>query len=322
MRNSYTICLVVTAVLITVAVEEFRFSSMSKRDQVTKSTALTEPSSVAPAKIGEVAEAAIRTKSQVRPEATAAKTDTEPAKDSFAQTARKMWDNPAGKSMMSQGIKIAVAMQYDDFIDKLHLSKEESDYFKNLLAKEAADQQELGMKLLGATESERKDLAEEISKRGVDSQAEIKKFLNSGDDYQAFTDYKNHLPERQQLEGIRNMMATNGSPLAADAEDKLLDAMYQARTNTKGPDLSGPGAIETMMEGNITEVFEKSWDAQQETLRGSAGKILNREQLKAFEDYQKQAKEMQMMALKMAEKMMPKKTEKILEQPEKKLESN
>ena len=73
-----------------------------------------------------------------------------------------MWDNPAGKSMMNQGVKMAVGMMYQDFIDGLDLTKEEGDYFKNLLGKEIGDQQELGMKMLGATAEEQKTLAEEF----------------------------------------------------------------------------------------------------------------------------------------------------------------
>ena len=70
-----------------------------------------------------------------------------------------MWDNPAGKSMMNQGVKMAVAMMYQDFVDGLNLTKEEIDYFKNLLGKEMGDQQELGMKMLGATRKSKKPWA-------------------------------------------------------------------------------------------------------------------------------------------------------------------
>jgi uncharacterized protein YjaZ len=80
--------------------------------------------------------------------------------------------------------------------------------------------------------------------------------------------------------------------------------MYRARTEAKVPDLSGPGGMEEMAKGNIVETFEKSWDVQQEALRAETSKILNEAQMTAFQDYQKQAKEMQLMGLKMAEQMM------------------
>ena len=199
---------------------------------------------------------------------------------------------------------MAVAMMYQDFIDELDLTKEEGDYFKNLLGKEISDQQELGMKMLEATKEERTALVEELEKRAGESEAEIKKFLNSEEDIKAFTDYKNHLPERQQLDGIRTAMSAGGVALDSETETKLVDAMYRSRTEANVPDLSGPKGMEELAKGNIMETFEKSWEVQQQALQAETSKILNESQQKAFQDYQKQAKEMQLMGLKMAEQMM------------------
>ena len=301
MKTPYVIGLVAAAVLITVAIEESRISAL-------RTAANTGEKADAPRAVVTNAEAEtappVRTKNRpdVTPASPSKEADT--AEESFAKTARKMWDNPAGKSMMSQSAKMAVAMMYEDFVDSLRLGKEESDYFKNLLGKEIGDQQELGMKMLGATPEEQKSLAEELKKRGSDSEAEIKKFLNSDEDFKSFTDYKNHLPEHQQLDGIRTAMTTQGVPLDAATESKLVEAMYRARTESQAPDLSGPNAMEEFAKGNIVETYEKSWDIQQEALRGETAKILTDAQTTVFQDYQKQAKEMQLMGLKMAEQMM------------------
>ncbi len=243
----------------------------------------------------------VRTKRD-RPEAKSRAPGTDD--ESFAKTARKMWDNPAGKSMMTQGVKIAVGMMYQDFIDGLDLSKDETDYFKDLLGKEMAAQQEIGMKMLGANPEERKTLAEEITQRSKEAEEEIQKFLNSEEDFQQYKDYKSRLPERQQLDGIRATMSAKGLDLAPETEDRLVDAMHQVRTQSKAPDFSGPGALEEMAKGNMVESYEKNWASQQETLSAEVSKILTSEQLAAFQEYQQQAKEMQLMGLKMAEKMM------------------
>lgn len=323
MKTSYALGLVAAAVVITVIIEESRISSLRTSLKAGETTAT--PKVVAAVSAEPAAETIPPARTKNRPEVTM----TSPAKEavvaeeSFAKNARKMWDNPAGKSMMSQGAKMAVAMMYEDFVEGLHLGKEESDYFKNLLGKEIADQQELGMKMLGATPEEQTSLAEELKKRGEDTEAEIKKFLNSDEDFKSFTDYKNHLPERQQLDGIRTAMTTKGVPFDADTEAKLVDAMYRARTESKAPDLSGPGAMEEFAKGNIVETFEKSWEIQQQSLRSETARIFNDTQQAAFEEYQKQAKEMQLMGLKMAEKMMSKETpmlDGILAKPEKKVE--
>ncbi len=319
MKTSYAIGFVAASVLITVAIEESRISSLRSAVKTEEKSPAAKVAAVAVVDSTE-ASAPVKTKnrSEVVPASPAKDADT--ADESFAKTARKMWDNPAGKSMMSQGAKMAVAMMYEDFVEGLHLAKEESDYFKNLLGKEIGDQQELGMKMLGATPEEQKALAEELKKRGSDTEAEIKKFLNNDEDFKSFTEYKNRLPEHQQLDGIRTAMTTKGAPLDADTEAKLVDAMYRARTESKAPDLSGPNAMDEMAKGNIVETYEKSWEIQQEALRGETAKILSVEQMTAFQDYQKQAKEMQLMGLKMMEKMMPKEMEKMLSTPEKKVD--
>lgn len=293
------------SVLITVAVEESRIAAL-------RSTVLTAEhanrASVVTAREtsgkGDDTGAPVRTKH--RPEATpgASVKEADSKDDSFAKSIRRMWDNPAGKAMINQQTKMMVSMTYQDFVDGLKLSKEEGDYFKNLLGKDFADQQELGMKLMGASEDERKTLTDELARRGKENEEEIRKFLNSDEDFKSYTDYKNHLPERQQLDGLRAAMTNKGAPLDPDAESRLIDAMYRVRTESKAPDLSGPGALDELAKGNMVANFEKNWDVQQETLQTEAGKILNETQMTAFKEYQKQLKEMQLMGLKMAEKMM------------------
>ncbi len=328
MKIYYAIGLIVAAVIVTVIVEESRISALRqdlKTAIATETTTTSKTVIVAASDSYEAQATPLRTKSRpdkaptttLKEAASLKEADTE--EESFAKTARKMWDNPAGKSMMNQGVKMAVGMIYQDFIDDLNLTKDEGDYLKNLLGKEMSDQQEIGMKLLGATKEERDALVEEMGKRAKENEAEIEKFLNSEEDVKAFTNYKNHLPERQQLDGIRAAMTGKGVPLDADLETKLVDAMYRARTEANTPDLSGPNGITEMAKGNIVETYEKSWEIQQQTLRAETSKILNKTQLAAFEEYQKQVKEMQLMGLKMAEKMMPDLKE-VINAPEKKVD--
>ncbi len=307
MKPSYTLALVVAAVLVTVAVEESRIASLRAGINIEEQTAAArtkDKATVASGTDGGVAHPPLRSKDRPEAKPLAAPKDAPTDEESFAKTARKMWDNPAGKSMMSQGVKMAAGMMYQDFIDSLDLGKDEAEYFKNLLGKEMAAQQELGMKMLGSSPEEMKTLGEELTKRSAEQQEEIKKFLNSDEDFKKYNDYKNHLPERQQLDGIRATMSGKGVPLDAETETRLVDAMYRARTESKAPDLSGPAGIQEMANGNIVETYEKSWATQQDALRAETSKILNETQMAAFQEYQLQAKEMQLLGLKMAEKMM------------------
>lgn len=318
MKTSHAVGLAAASVLITVAIEESRISSLRK-NVATAQTELARTRVASNTSSGTATEPEAPVKTKSRSELAPA-SPAKPAEDpdeSFANTARKMLDNPAGKSMMDQQAKMMVSMTYQDLIDGMGLTKEEGDFFKNLLGKEITDQQELGLKMLGATPEERKTLAEELKKRATANGEEIKKFLNSDEDFKRYTDYKERLPERQQMAGVQASMSGSGVEMNEETEAKLLDAMYRARTEAKGPDLSGPGAMEELAKGNIVETFEKSWQAQQDTLSEEAGKFLSPAQLTAFQEYQKQAKEMQLMGLKMAEQMLPKD---LLASPEKKVD--
>ena len=310
MKTSHAVGLATACVLITVGIEEYRISSLRGKISDAPSAVVQAPASSASAATSPdsptATDAPVKTKSRAELSPAAPVKPQDPAEESFASTARKMFDNPAGKSMLNQQAKMMVTMTYQGLIDGLDLSKEEGDYFKDLLGKEITDQQELGLKMLAASPEERKTLSEEMEKRSKANEEEIRKFLNDEEDYKKFTDYKERLPEQQQMAGIHATMSSSGVPMDAATESKLLEAMYNARTNSSAPDLTGPGAMEELAKGNIVETFEKSWQAQQDTLNVETAKFLSPEQLKAFQDYQKQAKDMQLMGLKMAEQMMPK----------------
>ncbi|MBC8127262.1 MAG: hypothetical protein H8M99_09005 [Gloeobacteraceae cyanobacterium ES-bin-144] len=312
MKTPYAIGLVVASVLITVVIEESRMSVLRteiETGKLTKSVTVTEPPSPSRG-TNEQEPPPSRTKnrSELKPTSPAVTADTE--EESLVKSARMMWDNPAGKSMMNQGVKMAVAMMYQDFIDSLKLSKEEGDYFKNLLAQGMSNQQEIGMKMLGASEEEQKVLVDEMTKKEAEHEEEIKKFLNNGDDYKSYKDYGNHMPERQQLDQIRSTMSSKGLPLDKETETKLVDAMYRARTESNTPDLSGPKGIEKLSDTNLVEDFEKGWATQQEILLKETSQFLNEAQQAAFQEQQKQSKEFHIMSLKMAETMMSGKKDK------------
>jgi len=303
--------LALVAVLATVAIEETRLSSLRSRLEAVETASDKAPVSTDAEARATAAKddaplasksARVRERSDAKPSEAEEEVDSGPG--DFAKAARKMWDTPAGKSMMNQGVKVAVAMMYSDYVESLDLTKEEKDYFQNLLGQEMADQQELGMKLLSATPEEQTKLMEEMEKRKKDNEEAIKTFLNDEEDYKAFETYKDRLPERQQLDGIRGALAAKQVPLDTATEDKLMDAMYRARTQPGLTDFNGPRGLEEMVNGNAVERFEEDWTRQQETLRKEVGGLLNESQMKAFAEYQEQMKEFQLMGLKMGQEMM------------------
>lgn len=310
MKALHAAGLVVAAVAITLAIEETRIAALRG--------SVADGSVASPAKSGDApgsGQAAAgkstgpvpaRGKAADRsaPE-TASPGDREGGGDeSLGKTVRKMWENPAGKAMMNQGVKMAVAMMYEDFIGSLELGKEEEEYFKTLLGKDIADQQEIGLKMMNATPEEREELAKEITARAKENKESIKAFLNSDEDFERFTAYQDRLPERQQLDGIRTAFAAKQTPLDEAAEAKLVEAMYQARTSAKTPNFTGPDAFTQMNSTNLAGEFEKTWEVQEAALLKEVGGILDEPQMNAFKEYRGQLKEMQLMSIKMYEKMM------------------
>ncbi len=307
MKPSHALGLVVAAVGLTVAVEEYRIANLRAElaerpvARVTEAGRPTGPASAPLTADAAPDPSAVRARERPEPEPAAA----EPAEeaDDMARTIRKMWENPAGKSMMNQGVKMAVEMMWGDYIESLDLTKEEADYFRELLGRDIAMQQELGMKMLGASEEEREELVAEMERRQKENEAAVETFLNSDEDHQRFSAYKERLPERQQLEGLR--AAFGGKDLALDAptEERLVEAMHRARTASGAQNLEGVEGLRALAEGNMTDVFERSWQAQQAALRREVQDVLDEPRREAFFEYQEQMKEMQLMGIKMAEKM-------------------
>lgn len=258
------------------------------------------PSAAAP--IGRLTKAAKRSREPLPPSVPeAGKNDPEA---SIGKTIRKMWDNPAGKAMMNQGVKVAIAMQYEDFIESMDFTKDEAEHFKSLLAKQMSGQQELGMKMMSATPEEIEALSDELEKRKKEVDAEIETFLNSEQDFAAYENYTERLPERQQLDGIRAVMASQNAAMDEATEAKLVEAMHEARTNSSMPDMSGADSMKDLASGNLLESFDRNWDAQNEALIRSSSDFLSPAQVDALKQYQEQMKDMQRAGIEMAEKMM------------------
>ena len=305
MKTPHALSLILLAVLATVAIEESRIAKLRSEIQATSTVVAGTGSASAMSTTGDQPPAPARPSKTDRKPKPVTPPEVAGSEDGdFSKTVRKMWENPAGKAMMNQGVKIAVAMMYEDFISTLGLTPDETNYLKDLLGKEIADQQELGMKFMGATPEERSALQAEMEKRKADNEAAVKTFLNDEEDYKDYAAYKDRLPEHQQLEGIRAAMNSKNAPLDAATETRLIDAMYDARIRMDAPDYSGSKAFEELTKGNVVENFEQGWQKQDERLAAVAKGILNETQQAAFKEYREQAKEMQLMGIKMAEKMM------------------
>lgn len=228
------------------------------------------------------------------------------AMEDFGKAMRKMAENPAAKEMFKTGHIAAARMIYEPLLEKLNLSKEEEEYFLGVLAGEFADQQQMGMRMMGATTAEeRRELAAEMEANKEKRKQEIAEFLNNDEDAAEFEKYQDRLPERQQMSGIKTAIAQTGTPLTEAQENQLIDVMHNLRTGSEeAKKWDGPHAMEMFTRPDVEEVFEKDWAAGQEALKGELVGVLNEEQAAAFFENQAQMKQMHLMGIKMMKGMM------------------
>jgi hypothetical protein len=104
MKTSYGIGLVAAAVLITVAIEESRISGLRQQLKAAQAseTIVTPKTAVAASSVSAEAPAApVRTKKRPDTAIAASLTAADSADESFAKTARKMWDPSTNSSTAS-----------------------------------------------------------------------------------------------------------------------------------------------------------------------------------------------------------------------------
>ena len=251
-------------------------------------------------------EANVRPPKTPRPEADENPESSEDSKEGFGKALRKMSENPVTRSMMAQGVKAMAATWYADLIDKFQLSDEEAEYFLGLKSEMLAGQQQLAMKLMGAEdEEERQTIMDEIKSLETKNEDEIKAFLNDDGDFATFQAYEKQLPERQQLDGLRTAFADT-APLDPGQEDALVEAMYRGRSQHKGTDWNGAEGMQALASPDAKDRFEQDWNAQNENITREVSGVLSEDQMKAFQTYREQVKEMQLMGIEMASKMFAK----------------
>ena len=208
----------------------------------------------------------------------------------------------AGRAMIKQGIEAGLPMIYGDFINSLGLNDEESKYFKELLTRRMLDQQQLGMKWVQADEEGRASLAIEMEKLAEENSVKIDEFLQNEEDAVSFKRYEQQLPERRQMQGVRN--ALSDEPLTPEVEERLVDTLYQARLNSGEGSGSDEENWEKLAETGDFRVIEERWRATDVEIAKNIPDVLTPTQSEAFLDYWKTARTMQAAEYKMGMQMM------------------
>lgn len=293
--------------------EESRIASLQEEIAALKGEALSPGE--ATAKQG--ASLASGTGSGVSPKSDRTKTagaETEPddrdpnrakGDQALGETIRKIFENQAGLAMINEEHKGRAARLYGALIDDLNLTKEEEEYFINILAPGVAEQDMTGMKLFNAkSDEERLQIMDDMETAQKERRKAVADFLNSDEDFAKYETYQARKSEYEQLPGIRAVMEQAGVPMKADQEAALVEAMFDARTETGISERwEGRAGFMQYAEPGVSERFEKDWAQMQTALDQRTEGLLDEAQHKAFDQQQEQVKGFITMGIRMVESM-------------------
>ena len=226
-----------------------------------------------------------------------AKTDDDPGDrdptrekgdQALGETIRKIFENPAGLAMINEEHKGRAARLYGALIDELDLTKEEEEYLINLLAPGVAEQDMTGMKLFNAkTDEERSQILDNMETAQKERRKAVEDFLNSEEDFAKYETYQARKSEYEQLPGIRAVMEQAGVPMKSSQEVALVEAMFEARTESGISDRwEGRTGFMQYGEPGVSQRFEKDWTQMQTALNGKTEDVLDEAQVKAFDQQQ------------------------------------
>lgn len=215
-------------------------------------------------------------------------------------------ENPALNDMIAVQQRGTLEYLYGDLIARFGLSGEEKTYFLDLLLARQMEQVSMGLMAMGGESSpEARAAAMERMRSTRDAvRAEMETFLNSKEDYEAFTYFEDTMNERMAVDGFAKVSAQQGAPVDDATYDQIVDLMYRERQNypfthdfsEADTDLSG--LTPTAVDEHLAEL--KTYNQQ---IADLVATFLTPAQLELFVQNQEQMRQMQAAGLQMAAKM-------------------
>ncbi len=237
----------------------------------------------------------------------AAKTNT------AANPLAAMFKDPKMKEMIKSQQKMVmgpmIEKSYAPLFKQLSLTPEQSAGLKDLLQGKMLVAADLGMSLMDGSldAAQRTELGKQMKTDTDAYDAQIKQFLGD-DNYKALEGYEKLQPDRMAVGQFGDQLAGSATPLSADQQQQLIQALNQERTSFKWTtDYSNKTPGDTDYASLFSEeklgrfATEKEQFDQQFLERAKT--VLTPEQYAAYEKYQVTQREMQINAMKMAAKM-------------------
>ena len=217
-------------------------------------------------------------------------------------------ENPALNEMVAMQQRGTLEYLYGDLIRRFNLGPEEKDYFLDLLLARQMQQVSLAMAAMGGDvpREEQEASLQALKETRELVRAEMKNFLNSDDDFEAYTHYEDTLNIRMEVSGFAKATAQLGEPLDPGAQDQIVDLIHRERQGYPFSQPLSRGGDDVDLSGITDEAIRRHIDETtqfNEHVASLVTALLSPAQLEAFVRNQEQMLNLQATGLRMAAKM-------------------
>ena len=225
-----------------------------------------------------------------------------------------MFKDPKMREMMKAQQKAAVGpiidRQYTDLFKQLNLTPEQTAQAKDLIEKKMLVGADVGMAMLDDSldASQRADLTKQVKAESDDYDQQIKQFLGD-DNYKEYQSYEKSVPDRTAVDQF-NSQLSGTTALSASQQQQLVQALSDSRNNfnwssslNNQENLGANGDIASMLTDDNIAKFTAEREQFDQQFLTRAQQFLTPEQATAYQQYQKQQLQLQLMGFNVAKQM-------------------
>jgi hypothetical protein len=224
-----------------------------------------------------------------------------------------LFKNPEMRDMIKAQQKAFMSPMIDKnyaaLFQQLNLTPEQTAYVKELIEKKMLTAADMGMAMMdGSLNAEkRKELAKQVKADTDAIEQELKKFL--GDHHKTFEDYERTIPDRMNAGQFKDQLAGTGTALDGGQEERLLEAMQEARSgfkwttdyqNNNNP--ADANFSEMFTEKRLNQHFQEQTEYDRQLVQKAAA-FLRPDQLGAYEKFLENQRNVQAAGMKIAATM-------------------
>lgn len=233
----------------------------------------------------------------------------ERTKNPFGDFFAKLMEDPDTRKMIRDQQRMMLDQLYEPLIQRMNLTPEEADRFKDLLADNMMKSSEKAMSLLDGSSTNRATAASTMAEEQKAFEEQIRGLLGETR-YAEYQDYQQTFGERTLLNQFQQQYGGGENALNEQQTERLLAIMKEERQWASAADQASVGTgpdtatMEAMFSSDATEKLLQSQESINQRVYERAGELLSETQLAAFGKFQTNQLQMMRMGMNMARKFM------------------